>query len=61
MATLLCDYDAGFDAPYLVSVSQFRLLFVSCVCVFVSQVHLEAARLLAFTEDEFMKTLDWKV
>ena len=25
------------------------------------QVHLEAARLLAFTEDEFMKTLDWKV
>jgi hypothetical protein len=25
------------------------------------QVHLEAARLLAFTEEEFMKTLDWKV
>jgi hypothetical protein len=27
----------------------------------LAQVHLEAARLLAFTEDEFMKTLDWKV
>lgn len=23
------------------------------------QMHVEAARLLAFTEDEFMKTLDW--
>jgi hypothetical protein len=28
---------------------------------YLLQVHLEAARLLAFTEDEFMKTLDWKV
>jgi len=25
------------------------------------KVHIEAARLLSFTEDEFMKTLDWKV
>lgn len=24
------------------------------------KVHMEAARLLTFTEEEFMKTLDWK-
>ena len=27
----------------------------------VIQIHLEAARLLSFTEEEFMKTLDWAV
>ena len=40
--------------------------YTSLRCLFLFftydiQVHLEAARLLAFTEDEFMKTLDWKV
>ena len=29
-----------------------------CVCVCV-QMHYEAAKLLSFTEDEFMKALDW--
>ena len=25
------------------------------------KVHIEAARLLSFTEDEFLKTIDWAV
>lgn len=35
-----------------------KFLFLA-LCVF--QTHMEAARLLQFTEEEFVKTLDWAV
>ena len=30
------------------------------VCCLVLQLHLEAAHILQYTEDEFLQTLDWK-
>ena len=32
---------------------------VVCCAVLYTQTHMEAARLLQFTEEEFVKTLDW--
>lgn len=34
----------------------FHLNFM---CIWLFQIHLEAAQLLAFTEEEFMKAIDW--
>ena len=30
------------------------------VLIYISQLHLEAAHVLQYTEDEFLQTLDWK-
>ena len=39
--------------PILSSPSPF------CFCSFPFQMHLEAAKVLSFTEEEFVKALDW--
>lgn len=41
----------------LIMCSQF-LILKDFLCVLV-QMHFEAAKLLSFTEEEFMKALDW--
>ena len=47
----------GSTGSLAITVKDF---FVSSNLFYIpTQIHLEAARLLSFTEEEFMKTLDW--
>ena len=47
------------DIHYIeVPISRFKCIFN--IIFYLFQLHLEAAHVLQYTEDEFLQTLDWK-